>query len=295
MKKFAVLFMAALMMITAVSAFAESPANDLIAQINGQVFEFSSGVGAWGTEMVIGKNGEFTGSFHDGEMGETGDGYPNGTIYGCTFHGQISDPEPVDEFTWKAKIVVNADEGQVPEAIEDGIRFITSAPYGLQNANSITVFLPGTPVEHLPEGFIPWSHLNEIDPDAEEIPYFAIWNEDDKAGFISDPVYGTLEIGSLLAGGWTPAADPAVTEELRAKFEKTTEALLGVNYTPVAYLGSQVVAGTNHAILCQAAAVYPDAQPCFVILYLYEDLEGNVSLLNIADFDFGSFCTYGAE
>ena len=54
MKRFAVLFMAALMVITAVSAFAESPANDLIAQINGQVFEFSSGVGAWGAEMVIG-------------------------------------------------------------------------------------------------------------------------------------------------------------------------------------------------------------------------------------------------
>ena len=295
MKRFAVLFMAALMVITAVSAFAESPADDLFAQINGQAFEFSSGVGAWGTEMIIGENGEFTGSFHDGEMGETGDGYPNGTIYGCTFHGQISDPEPVDEFAWKAKIVVTADEGQVPEAIEDGIRFITSAPYGLQNANSITVFLPGTPVEHLPEGFIPWSHLSEIDPDAEVIPYFAIWNEDDEAGFISDPVYKTLETGSLLAGGWTPAADPAVTEELRAKFEKATEALLGVNYSPVAYLGSQVVAGINHAILCQAAAVYPDAQPYFVIVYLYEDLAGNVSILNIADFDFGSFCTYGAE
>ena len=68
-----------------------------------------------------------------------------------------------------------------------------------------------------------------------------------------------------------------------------------MNYTPVAYLGSQVVAGTNHAILCQAAAVYPDAQPYFVIVYLYEDLAGNVSILNIADFDFGSFCTYGAE
>ena len=52
-----------------------------------------------------------------------------------------------------------------------------------------------------------------------------------------------------LSGGWTPSADPAVTEELQALFEKGLEGLVGVGYTPVAYLGSQVVAGTNHAFL----------------------------------------------
>ena len=60
-----------------------------------------------------------------------------------------------------------------------------------------------------------------------------------------------------LAGGWTPSADPAVTEELKAVFDKGTETLTGVGYTPVAYLGSQVVAGKNHAFLCQAITVYP--------------------------------------
>jgi hypothetical protein len=98
-----------------------------------------------------------------------------------------------------------------------------------------------------------------------------------------------------LSGGWTPAADPAVTEEIRALFDRAMEGLLGVNYVPVAYLGSQVVAGKNHAILCQATVVYPDAQPAWTIVYLYEDLAGQVTVLNIADFDFGGLCTYGAE
>ena len=97
------------------------------------------------------------------------------------------------------------------------------------------------------------------------------------------------------AGAWEPAADPAITEEVQALVDQGLEGLLGVNYVPVAYLGSQLVAGTNHAILCQATVVYPDAVPSFVILYLYQDLEGNVSILNIADFDIGSLCTYGAE
>ena len=97
-----------------------------------------------------------------------------------------------------------------------------------------------------------------------------------------------------LAGGWTPAEDYTVTEERQALFDKGLEGLLGVNYVPVAYLGSQVVAGTNHVFLCQAAVVYPDAQPYYVLLYLYEDLQGQVTILNIADLDIGALCTYGA-
>jgi hypothetical protein len=98
-----------------------------------------------------------------------------------------------------------------------------------------------------------------------------------------------------LSGGWTPSADATVTDEVQALLDKGLDGMVGVGYVPVAYLGSQVVAGTNHAILCQATVVYPDAKPYYVIIYLYEDLEGNVSILNIADFDIGALCTYGAE
>ena len=98
-----------------------------------------------------------------------------------------------------------------------------------------------------------------------------------------------------LAGGWTPAEDPAITEEIQALFDQAMEGLVGVGYVPVAYLGSQLVAGTNHAILCQATVVYPGALPAWKIVFLYEDLSGHVEIMNIADFDFGSLCTYGAE
>ena len=98
-----------------------------------------------------------------------------------------------------------------------------------------------------------------------------------------------------LAGGWKAAENPEITEDVQELVKKGLDGLVGVGYVPVAYLGSQVVAGTNHAILCQATVIYPDAQPSFVILYLYEDLQGNVSILNIAPFDVGALCTYGAE
>ena len=98
-----------------------------------------------------------------------------------------------------------------------------------------------------------------------------------------------------LAGGWTPSADPAVTEELKALFDKGTETLTGISYIPVAYLGSQIVAGTNHAFLCQAVTAYPgsiETAPYYVMVYLYEDLSGNVSMLSAAEFNIGSLCEY---
>ena len=102
------------------------------------------------------------------------------------------------------------------------------------------------------------------------------------------------DVGGL-AGGWQAAADPTVTPELKAIFDKGMEGLLGVNYVPVVYLGSQVVAGTNHAFLCQATVVVPDAVPEWAVVYLYQDLQGNVSVLDIGGFDVGAFCDFGSD
>lgn len=89
--------------------------------------------------------------------------------------------------------------------------------------------------------------------------------------------------GETAAGGWEAAADPAVSDEVRALFDKAVNGLTGVNYVPAAYLGTQVVAGRNHAILCQATTVYPGAAPRWVIMYLYEDLNGAVTITDITD------------
>ncbi len=89
----------------------------------------------------------------------------------------------------------------------------------------------------------------------------------------------------MIAGGWEAASDPAVTDEFRALFDKALNGLLGVNYVPAVYLGKQVVAGTNHAVLCQATTVYPGAAPRWVIVYLFEGLDGSVTITDIKDLD----------
>lgn len=82
-------------------------------------------------------------------------------------------------------------------------------------------------------------------------------------------------------GGWTMPESTEMTEELQALFEKGMADLLGVTYAPVTLLGTQLVAGKNYCFLCQATVVYPDAQPYYALVYLYEDLDGQVSVLQI--------------
>ena len=96
-----------------------------------------------------------------------------------------------------------------------------------------------------------------------------------------------------MTGGWSATASPEITEDVQALFDKATEGLLGVSYTPVAYLGTQLVAGTNHCILCQATVVYPGAEPYYALVYIYEDLRGSAEILDIETLDVGSLISYG--
>ena len=84
-----------------------------------------------------------------------------------------------------------------------------------------------------------------------------------------------------VAGGWTNAENPALTDELIAIYEKGMEGLVGVDYTPIALLGTQVVAGTNYCFLSQGTVVYPGSTPMYMLVFLYADLSGNVTVMNI--------------
>ena len=75
--------------------------------------------------------------------------------------------------------------------------------------------------------------------------------------------------------------------EVNAAFEKALEGFTGVSYEPIAYLGSQVVAGTNYAILCFEKASTPSSETKLSIVTVYADLEGHAEILSTEDVDFG--------
>lgn len=92
------------------------------------------------------------------------------------------------------------------------------------------------------------------------------------------------ETPPMLAGGWSRAETPAVTEEVRALLEKAQAGATGESYIPVAYLGSQVVAGLNHAILCRVTMAAPDAKETYAVVTVYEDLKGEAEITRVRDF-----------
>ena len=94
-----------------------------------------------------------------------------------------------------------------------------------------------------------------------------------------------------LIGGWEiPVAEStALPEDAQVAFDKAMVKLIGAEYTPVALLATQVVAGTNYCILCQVTPVVPDPIPHWSLVYLYANLDGDVEIMNVFDLDIGAY------
>ena len=105
------------------------------------------------------------------------------------------------------------------------------------------------------------------------------------------PIYFTGEDNGQMVGGWTivkPNSYTIPTEAAQA-LEKANEGNLGYEYTPIALLGTQVVAGTNYRILAYGAPVTPDAQGALHILEIYVDLDGNAQITSQGQLDITAY------
>ena len=94
-----------------------------------------------------------------------------------------------------------------------------------------------------------------------------------------------------LSGGWTVYQDTksaALSDEVKEAFTKATS-VVGVQYTPIAYLGNQVVSGTNYAVLSLAKTVTAESIYSINVLTIYADLNGDVKLTSVAYVDLADF------
>jgi len=150
---------------------------------------FSSGAGGWGTELDLQRDGSFRGRYHDSEMGETGETYPNGSVYVSVFSGAFADLRRQADGTWSMRLSeLVSEDAPGKEWIDDGVRFITADPYGLETAGSgeFRLYPPETAVAGLSEELLSWwpGRFNQEGP-SETLDCWGLENVDTGGCFFS--------------------------------------------------------------------------------------------------------------
>jgi len=94
------------------------------------------------------------------------------------------------------------------------------------------------------------------------------------------------ETGKQTDGGWAFNQGKLSLDQnadVKAAFDKALDGLTGCDYETVAYIGSQVVSGTNCVILCRTTPVYPNAESVFSMVTIHQDLSGNAERTDVTD------------
>lgn len=166
----------------------DSAGESVFARLDGSVFYFLSGAGAWSTELVFSSDGSFTGYYHDTDMGDSGIGYPNGTRYECDFSGTFALTEQTDEFTYALRLTSLAlKEEPGTERIVDGLKLVSAEAYGISGSDEFRLYSPGSPSAGLPEEFLEWVRMASAwEEPPETLPFWGLYNLGEQAGFFTD-------------------------------------------------------------------------------------------------------------
>lgn len=150
-------------------------------------FAFASGVGGWGTSLTIQKDGTFSGSYHDSDMGDTGPGYPYGTVYICNFSGRFTNVTQVSSLEYRMDMTgLTLEDTPGTITIENNIRYIASDPYGLDDGKEFRLYLPGRATGTLPQAYLDWVSAPNAwswsNPPAS-LPFWGLYNVNGQMGF----------------------------------------------------------------------------------------------------------------
>ena len=142
-------------------------------------FDFSSGVGAWGEEFTIEKDGYFTGKYFDTNMGETGEGYPDGTFYSCSYSGHFSDLTKVGEYTYEMKLSdISYKKEPGTEEIFDGTKYVYTDAYFADASDMFYIYLPGMPVAEMSQELYMW--VRDYNQSETELTMIVIADEENE-------------------------------------------------------------------------------------------------------------------
>ena len=155
-------------------------------------YYFASGAGGWSTDLTVHEDGTFEATYHDSDLGDSGDGYDS-TMYIGTCSGKFKIESNVNEGIYEMSIEITEHSKTDTEEFktenygdEDYIvRYVYSDVYGIDDSRVFWLILEGTPTDMLPEDYISWissPHAwgNDI---PEKLPFNGIYNIEGSYGF----------------------------------------------------------------------------------------------------------------
>ena len=85
-------------------------------------------------------------------------------------------------------------------------------------------------------------------------------------------------------GGWNieEVKGTALPQKVQSAFTAVTGELVGADYEPIAYLGSQTVNGTNYRLIAIQRLVIPNGEKRIVKMIIHESVDGTASLVSIS-------------
>lgn len=160
---------------------------DVLSQMP-QEFVFASGVGGWATVLTLCADGTFEGGYHDSNMGETGPGYPGGTMYVCGFSGKFEDFTQVSDYEYTMRLTeLTIDMPKGTSWIEDETLYIAATPYGIEGGKTFRLYLPGCPTRNLPEEYLDWIRMpHGWSSVPATLPFWGLYNVEEENGFFGE-------------------------------------------------------------------------------------------------------------
>ena len=171
------------------AAPAELTAESIFGALNGKEFGFASGAGGWSSELTFANDGIFMGSYHDSDMGDTGDGYPNGTIYVSDFSGRFEVANIINDHSVTLRLVESGTSEPIGnEWIDDQVRYVASDPYGIAGGEEFILYFPGTPMSELTDDGRQWYKMPRALSDEDlpqTLPCYGLYNVNEANAFFS--------------------------------------------------------------------------------------------------------------
>ena len=145
-------------------------------------YTFSSGAGAWSTEIHLENDGSFTGYFHDWDAyGPNGE---QGYLAECQFYGHFGRVGKIDQHIYTMEVLDLTQDGHIGDRYmdDDGMTHEIMTPYGFDKASLFYVYTPGIQKDKLQQGFVDWAHL--YDDTDETYESYGLYNYYGKQGFV---------------------------------------------------------------------------------------------------------------